>query len=225
MAPFYFCSRRKRGSAWIFFLCCFLTYTVVLDFLLNLLPTLWPLPAFVDWTVNQQDWGYFHSENADYFQVWTKGNQMLYQEFDENKSLENNNIFCLESIWLLTGQFSLLPRLSLTKALWSRWTRCYFPILQMQKLSPADSVTSQKSQKDVAEQVWSGDLVIPPSPLPKSYLRLQNNRWCEWPMASSGIMYSSMTSTSTVVLSTRVIITSSFWLPKTSPPAIHQNAF
>lgn len=42
MAPFYFSSRRK-SRAWIFFLCCFLIYVMVLDFLLNLFPTLWPL--------------------------------------------------------------------------------------------------------------------------------------------------------------------------------------
>lgn len=42
MAPFYFCSRGKWDRVWIFFLSCFLTCTMVLDFLLNLLPTLWP---------------------------------------------------------------------------------------------------------------------------------------------------------------------------------------
>lgn len=40
--------------------------------------------------------------------------------------------------------------------------------------TPANSVARQKSQTYKAEQVWSGNLVIPLSPLTNSYLRLQN---------------------------------------------------
>lgn len=49
MAPFYFCSRRKKVEHGFFFLCCFLIYMMVPAFLLfylffsPLFPTLWPL--------------------------------------------------------------------------------------------------------------------------------------------------------------------------------------
>lgn len=47
----------------------------------------------------------------------------------------------------------------------------------------------------------------------------------EWLMASSGIVHSSVTPAFPMVPSTGVIITSSFWLPKASPPEIHLNPF
>lgn len=43
MSPFCFHSKRKRGRTVMFFLCCFLTHPMVLEFFLNFLPTLWPL--------------------------------------------------------------------------------------------------------------------------------------------------------------------------------------
>lgn len=94
------------------------------------------IPAFVgeDWTGNEQDWDYFHPENADYLQVWTQRNQTSY--LMRIKALRIVRSFCLESIWLLTEQCPLLLHLILMKALWSRSARCcYFSTLQIKKLS------------------------------------------------------------------------------------------
>lgn len=147
---------------------------------------------------------------------------MSYQVFDENKRFENN-IVCLDSIWLLTEQCPLLLHFILTKALLSRSARCcYFPILQMKKLSPS-WFSSQKPGSMWQSTYGLAILSFYPVLCQHLISGCKMTSDDEWLMASSGVMHSSVTPAFPMVPSTRVIITSSFWLPKASPPAIHQN--